>query len=115
MSTSERYALLRTAIANKQQAHFEYQGHTREVCPHTIGYGPSGNEQILVYQFGGFGSKGPASSFMAKDRWRCIPIDGISGLEIVDGEWFSGGNHSTPSNCVKEIDLEVEFDQDTEA
>ncbi len=115
MSTSERYALLRTAIANKQQAHFVYQKHAREVCPHAIGYGPSGNEQVLVYQFGGFGSKGPASSFKPEDRWRCISIDGISELAIVDGEWLSAANYSTPSTCVKEVDLEVEFERNAKA
>lgn len=106
---SEKYERIRSAIENKQQVVATYGKHRREMCPHAIGLGPSGNEQALFFQFAGTSSQGDASLLPDEDRWRCLALDGLSDVVIRDGDWHSGGNHSTPNKCIREIDLEVDY------
>lgn len=47
------FFVFRYAIQHNEQILFDYHGHRRETCPHVVGYGPDGNEQALVFQFGG--------------------------------------------------------------
>jgi hypothetical protein len=107
--SSEAYQLVRSAILAKRIIVARYNGHVREMCPHVIGYGPSGNEQALFYQFGGGSSTGigPDGS---RDNWRCIRLDGLRDIKIVDGPWHTAPNHSRPQTCVQEIDVEVDYD-----
>jgi hypothetical protein len=101
------YQLVRDAILNRQQIVATYQGHVREMCPHVIGT-KNGRERALFYQFGGSTSSGhivPGSTA----NWRCILIDGLSGVSARDGEWKTADNHSRSQTCVDEIDVEVEI------
>jgi len=107
--SSSTYLQIRTAVKNKQQMIATYGGHYREMCPHAIGLGPLGNEQVLVYQFAGMSSKGDVLSLPDQDRWRCLPIDGLNELEIRDGEWHTSDNHSAMNTCIQQIDLEVDY------
>jgi len=104
--SSYEYDVVRNAILNKQQVVASYQGHIREMCPHVIGT-KSGREQALFYQFGGSSSSGPIVPGSMKN-WRCIPIDGLTGISAQNGEWHSGVNHSRPQTCVDDIDVEVD-------
>lgn len=106
--SSNLYDEVRSAIENTQQVIATYGGHRREMCPHAIGLGPSGNEQAL-FQFAGTSSKGDAALLPDEDRWRCLSIDGLTDVEIRDGDWHSAGNHSMPNTCIAELDLEVEY------
>lgn len=102
------YDIVRDAILNKQIVIGVYDGYRREMCPHAIGLGPKGNEQALFYQFAGESSSGlgPAGS---PKNWRCIPLDNLKIVEVIDGMWQSAPNHSRPQTCVKKIDVEVSF------
>lgn len=103
---SSIYQLIRSAILNKQQIVATYQGHVREMCPHVIGT-KNGREQALFYQFGGTSSSGIVAGSSA--NWRCIPIDGLSGVTAMDGEWRTADNHSRSQTCVDDVDVEVEI------
>jgi len=105
--TTIMYDQIRSAIASKQQVIATYGGYRREMCPHTIGLGPSGNEQALFFQFAGTSSKGDVSLLPDKARWRCLALDDLSDVVIQDGDWSSASNHSRPSTCISKIDLEV--------
>ena len=106
---SSAYALIREAIQNKQQVTATYGGYLRELCPHAIGLGPSGNEQALFYQFGGYSSRGEAKDLPEADGWRCLAVDGLSDLSVRDGDWYTGDNHSVKNSCIKDLDLEVDY------
>lgn len=103
------YDEIRSAIANKQQVIATYSKHRREMCPHAIGLGPEGNEQAIFYQFAGTSSQGDASLLPEADRWRCLRIDGLSDVEVRDGDWHTVDNHSTSNRCIAEVDLEVDY------
>lgn len=107
--TSEIYDEVRDAIVNKRQVVATYGGHRREMCPHAIGLGPAGNEQALFYQFAGGSSQGDVAKIDEEDRWRCMNLNDLRDVEIVDGDWHSADNHSFRSTCIKKVDLEVEY------
>ncbi|PWF90153.1 hypothetical protein DD549_20330 [Shewanella algae] len=103
---SNNYDLIRGAILNKQQVFADYDGHPREMCPHVIGTKNS-REQALFYQFGGSSSSGPIVP-NSPQNWRCMPVDRLDNIRIVNGEWHTGDNHSRPQTCVDLIDVEAD-------
>ncbi|WP_370555292.1 hypothetical protein [Edwardsiella tarda] len=101
---SKNYDLIREAILNQQQVFADYEGYPREMCPHVIGT-KNGREQVLFYQFGG-SSSGPITPNSPKN-WRCMPIERLDNVRIVDGNWYTGDNHSRAQTCIDSIDVEV--------
>jgi hypothetical protein len=97
------YELLRSAIQKKQQVRCMYKGRYREVCLHVIGT-KNGRENVLAFQFAGESSSG----LPPDGEWRCMLVDEISDIKVVDGKWHSRDNHSRPQTCVDVIDLEVD-------
>ena len=98
------YDILREAVITKKQIKCLYKGHIRYVCPHTIGYKNS-REKVLTFQFSG----GSSSGLPPQGEWRCMFIEELSQIEILDGEWHTGANHSRPQTCVDDVDVEVKF------
>jgi len=99
------YNIIKDAILNKRQIIAVYNGHLREMCPHVIGT-KNGIQQCLFYQFGGQSSSGrivPGS----QSNWRCIPISGLSQVEVKNGLWHTATNHSRTQTCVDIVDVEV--------
>lgn len=101
------YELIKQAILEKKQVVATYGGHVREMCPHVIGK-KNGIEQALFFQFGGSSSsKGGITP--ENGEWRCMPIAGLTDIEMRDGEWHSGESHAKNQTCVDEIDVEVNY------
>lgn len=105
---SQNFELIMQAIKNNQQIHADYDGHHREMCPHVLGY-KAGKEQALFCQFGGTSSsQGQINPNNA--QWRCIPVEELSNVEIVDGEWHTlDTKHQRRTSCVDEVVIEVPF------
>lgn len=101
------YELIERAIKEKLQITAVYKGFYREMCPHALGT-KAGRQQALFYQFGGEGSQGPVTPG-STNNWRCIPIEGLTEIELHSGEWHTAGNHSRAQTCVDHIHLEVEL------
>lgn len=98
------YELLREAIAKQKQVRCLHQGHERFICPHVIGM-KNGRRKILAYQFAG----GSSSVLPPGGDWRCMFVDDIMSVEIMDGPWHTGKGDSRPQTCVDQIELEVKF------
>lgn len=101
------YEIIREAIKDRRQIVATCDGYRREMCPHVIGR-KSGRAQCLFYQFGGDSASG-LGPLGDEGNWRCLPIDGLSKVEVRDGPWFTAGNHSKQQSCVGTIDTEVTF------
>lgn len=101
------YDVLRQAIANRLQVVVEYGGYVREVCPHAIG-SKRGHAYCLLYQFGGESSSGRIQAGTDKN-WRCVPIEGLKIVEVREGPWYSGNNHSRRQTCVDVVEYEVDY------
>jgi hypothetical protein len=96
------YSIVREAILDKEQIVAFYRGHRREMCPHVIGT-KGGRQQALFFQFAGSSSSGLPPG----GEWRCIPIEGLSGVVSRAGTWHSGGAHTQPQTCVDVVDVEA--------
>ncbi len=96
------YDQFRQAILAQRPVAFDYKGHRRLACPHVIGT-KNGLEKVLTYQYGG----GSSSGLPNGREWRCLFISEVFNVEVLNGEWHTGLNHSQPQTCVDEIDVQV--------
>lgn len=101
---SHTYDLFRQAILGRKQITCMYQGHRRELCPHTLGHS-EGEEMALSFQFAGGSSKGLPPG----GQWRCMFLAEVTDAQIRDGEWHTSTGHSRPQTCVKDVDVEVDY------
>ena len=62
---------------------------------------------MLCYQYGGESETGlgPPGS---RDNWRCIALDKLSRVELLDELWQTAPNHSRPASCIVEADVDAE-------
>ncbi len=106
-TVEEIYRLVWTAVANKQPIEATYQGRLRRFCPHKLGRNRQGRLRVLCYQYGGESRSGlqPAGS---PANWRCVALEKLSRVKSVDDGWRTAPNHSRPSSCVVDADIDAD-------
>jgi hypothetical protein len=103
------YDLVRQAIFEKKGISAYYHGQYREMCPHVLG-SKNGKRHGLFYQFAGQSNSRPIQPDGSPDNWRCIDIDALSGVALLDiEEWHTAPDHSRPQTCVGYVDVAVAF------
>ena len=62
---------------------------------------------MLCYQYGGQSKSGlqPAGS---PANWRCLVLEKLSKVKVLDDAWRIAPNHSRPASCVVETDIYTE-------
>ncbi len=106
-TVEEIYRLVWNAVASKRPIEARYHGHARLFCPHRLGRNKDGQLRVLCYQYGGesaSGLKRPGSP----ENWRCIVLEKLSGVRVLEDRWRSGPNHSRPASCVVDADIDAE-------
>jgi hypothetical protein len=101
---SNPYAIIRQAIIDRHQILATYGGHHREMCPQVIGT-KDNRRQALFFQFAGSSSRG----LRLGGEWRCLQIDGLSGVMSRPGEWYTGADYSQRQTCVDIVDVEIDY------
>jgi hypothetical protein len=106
-AVEEIYRVVWTAVANKQPIEATYQGRLRLFCPHRLGRNREGGLRVLCYQYGGESRSGlhPMGS---PANWRCVALEKLSKVKLVEGAWRTAPNHSRPGSCVAEADIDAE-------
>ena len=101
------HAQVRAAIIHRRPIAALYRGYRRLLCPHLLGWNRHRRLQALCYQYGGDSESGlmPAG---ASDNWRCLAVENLSQVELLDGPWQTAENHSRPQACIEEIELDVD-------
>jgi len=101
------YRLVWRAVARKRPISAVYHGRRRLLCPHRLGRNAIGQLRVLCYQYGGDSESGlqPAGS---ESNWRCIVLEKLSRVELLDDVWRTAPNHSRPARCVNEADIDAE-------
>ena len=63
----------------------------------------------MCYQYGGESESGlqPAGS---PDNWRCIAVEKLSTVELLEGSWRTAPNHSRPASCIVDADIDADID-----
>ena len=76
-------------------------------CPHRLGRNREGRLRVLCYQYGGESHSGlqPAGS---PENWRCVVLEKLSKVRLVEDVWRTVPNHSRPASCVTEADIDAE-------
>jgi len=101
------YRLVWTAVASKQPIEANYDRRPRLFCPHRLGKNKQGQLRVLCYQYGGQSESGlqPAGSL---GNWRCLVLEKLRGVKLREGAWHTAPNHSRPTSCVVEADIDAE-------
>ena len=99
------WAVLAEALVQRRVVSAYYHGQARLLCPHVLGW-KNGRAKVLAYQAGGTTSHGglPAD---ARQRWRSLFIDEIDHIAVTDGEWQTAENYTPASNCIDELEIDV--------
>lgn len=106
-TVEEIYRLVWTAVANRQAVEAWYQGCLRLFCPHRLGRNRAGQLRVLCYQYGGESRSGlqPEGS---PSNWRCVELEKLSRLKLLEDRWQTAANHSRPASCVAVPDIDAE-------
>ena len=103
----EVHELVRTAVVNKQPIRAVYKKHVRLLCPHRLGWNKEGKLQVLCYQYGGESGSGlqrPGSP----DNWRCVALEHLHNLELLNDKWRTAENHSRSQTCIDRVEVDAE-------
>jgi hypothetical protein len=106
-TVEEIYRLVWFAVANKQPLEATYQGRPRLFCPHRLGRNRAGKLRVLCYQYGGESRSGlqPEGSL---SNWRCVELEKLSQVKLLEDPWRTAPNHSRIASCVAEADIDAE-------
>lgn len=101
------YRLIWTAVANKKPIGAVYRDLPRLFCPHRLGRNKAGQPRVLCYQYGGESESGLAP-VGSPANWRCIVLEKLKFVELLEGSWKTAPNHSRPASCVVDVDIDAE-------
>ncbi len=101
------YQLVWTAVATKRPIRAVYKKRSRLFCPHRLGRNRVGEQRVLCYQYGGDSESGLAP-MGSPENWRCIGLEKLQAVELVDGAWKTAPNHSRPAHCILNADIDAE-------
>ena len=104
-TVEEIYRLIWTAVTNKQPVEANYQGQHRLFWPHRLGRNREGQLRVLCYQYGGESRSG-LDAWIRLQNWRCVALEKLSRVKLVEGDWRTAPNHSRPASCVAEADID---------
>jgi hypothetical protein len=101
------YRLVWTAVAKRQPISAIYKDRPRLFCPHRLGRNRSKQLRVLCYQYGGESESG-LSPMGSPENWRCVVLEKLRKVELLDGSWKTAPNHSRPATCVVDADIDAE-------
>jgi hypothetical protein len=101
------YALMRTAVLNRRPVAAVYRRRPRLLCPHRLGWNQEGRPQVLCYQYGGESESGLKPSG-ASENWRCLAVEKLRGVTLLEGAWRTAPNHTRPQTCIVQVDVDAE-------
>jgi len=106
-TVEEIYGLVWKAVANRRPMAALYHGGVRLFCPHRLGRNKGGQLRVLCYQYGGESQSGlePAGS---PTNWRCLVLEKLREVKLLDERWRTAPNHSRPASCVVQADIDAD-------
>jgi hypothetical protein len=106
-TVEDLYRLVWTAISNKRPIQALYQGRRRLLCPHRLGRNRSGQMRVRCYQYGGESESGLRGAD-SPENWRCLVLEKLSRVRLVEDTWRTAPNHSRPTPCVVDADIDAD-------
>jgi hypothetical protein len=99
--------MVRLAVVNKRPIRAVYHNRERWFCPHRLGRNHEGQTRVLCYQYRGESVSGLQAAG-SPANWRCLALEKLSGVELLEDAWYTAPNHSRPQTCVAEVDVDAE-------
>jgi hypothetical protein len=101
------YRIVRAAVERRRPISAVYHDRPRLFCPHRLGRNKEGQLRALCYQYGGESESGlkPTGS---PENWRCIALEKLGNVELLDGIWRTAPNHARPASCIVDADVDAE-------
>jgi len=106
-TVEEIYRLVWTAVRYRKPIEATYQGHPRLLCPHRLGRNADGQLRVVCYQYGGESQSG-LKALGSPANWRCIVLEKLSRVKLLQDSWRTAPNHSRPGSCVTQSEIDVE-------
>ena len=106
-AVDDLYRLVWTAVSKKKPIGATCDGRRRLLCPHRLGRNKEGKLRVLCHQYGG-GSQSGLEISGSPANWRCLVLEKLSNVKLLDEDWRTAPNHSRPATCVVEADIDAE-------
>ena len=106
-TVEEIYRLVWTSVERKQPIEASYDGRLRLLCPHRLGRNSKRELRVLCYQYGGK-SRSRLAQSGSPANWRCMVVEKLSLVRLLDDVWQTAPNHSRPTSCVVKADIDAE-------
>ena len=103
----EIHQLVYAAVVGRRPLAAVYDGCRRLLCPHKLGWNRSGQLRVLCYQYGGKSVSGLQPQ-NASANWRCLALEKLSAVELLDDAWHTAPNHSQPQTCIERVEVDAE-------
>src|SRR5579871_3324427 len=101
------YRLVWIAIAAKRPIGAVYKDRARLFCPHRLGRNRAKQLRVLCYQYGGDSESG-LGPMGSPENWRCVALEKLRKVELLEGSWKTAPNYSRPATCVVEAGIDAE-------
>lgn len=76
-------------------------------CPHRLGRNKERQLRVLCYQYGGESESGLAP-LGSPANWRCVVLEKLSQVRLLEDAWRTAPNHSRRASCVVDADIDAE-------
>jgi len=106
-SEEDVYRLIWAAIEHRCPIAAVYKDRHRLLCPHRLGRNRQRQLRVLCYQYGGDSESGRQSAG-SPANWRCIAVEKLSAVGLLEGSWHTAPNHSRPASCIADADIDAE-------
>jgi hypothetical protein len=106
-AAEEWLRLLRVAVGLRRPIAAVYEERRRLLCPHRLGWNREGQRRVLCYQYGGASVSG-LELRGAQSNWRCLAVDKLLQVELLQDSWHTAPNHSGPQTCIAQVEMDVE-------
>jgi hypothetical protein len=106
-TVEDLYQLVWTAVASKRPIEARHHGHPRLFCPHRLGRNREGQLRVLCYQYGGKSESGLQPAGWPAN-WRCLALEKLSRVRLLEDVWRTAPNHSRPASCLINADIGAE-------
>ena len=101
------YGSVYKAVEARRPVFAVYHTLPRLFCPHRLGRNRKNELRVRCYQYGGESESGlgPPGS---RANWRCIVLEELSEIELLHEPWRAAPNHSRPTSCIVNADIDVD-------
>lgn len=110
-SQDEIHRLIYTAVAQRRPITAICKEQKRLLCPHRLGWNREDLRRVLCYQYGGESERGlgPPGDL---GNWRCLALERLGEVELLEGQWHTAENHTRPAHCIVRIEIDVDDQPD---